>query len=181
MKSRRSRRSPRSLRSNLLRSRRLKLLLSVRASLTRTGLTLTTVSTPSSSIVSPGVTPSPRARRRRRLLWVTPSLTSLESVLSCELSSSSVATSLPVLRLPRPPRRRRRRNSSLSPSLLLTSAVSVTLLVLVAGAALLVLVAGAAWNNGTGIDPAFLLLFLSSPSTAFLAARLRGALGSSAI
>ncbi|CAB4545332.1 unannotated protein [freshwater metagenome] len=76
VKSRRSRRSPRSPRSNLLRSRRLKLLLSVRASLTRTGLTLTTVRTPSSSIVSPGVTPSPRALRRRLRLCVTPSLVS---------------------------------------------------------------------------------------------------------
>jgi len=63
-----SRRSLRSGRSNLFRSLRLKVLFSFLGSRTRTGRTFTTVRTPSSSIVSPGVTPSPRARRRRRRL-----------------------------------------------------------------------------------------------------------------
>ena len=88
---------------------------------------------------------------------------------------------MPLRRRPLPPRRRRRRNSSLSPSLVLTSALASTGALFGALTALAVLVVGAAWNSGTGIDPAFLLVFFSSPATAFLAARLRGALGSSAI
>ena len=181
MKSRRSRLSPRSPRSNLFRSRLGKLLLSLLGTLTRASRTLTTVGTPSSSIVSPAVTPSPLARRRRRRLWVPASAVSLSSkVATCSLSAPS-AISLPLRLRPLPPRRRRLRNSSLSPSELLTSSVDSLFSLLTALITLGVLVAGAAWNNGTGIAADFLLVFFSSPSTAFLAARLRGALGSSAI
>ena len=122
LRSRRSYLSPRSRRSYLSpRSRRPRLSLrserSGRGSRTRASRTFTTVITPSSSMVSPGVTPSPRARRRRRRLGVAPSVES--SVLSCVESSllsstSAPVASLPPRRRPRPPRRRRRRASSLS-------------------------------------------------------------------
>ena len=144
VKSRRSLLSPRSFRSNRLRGGRLKLLLSLRGSRTRAWRTLTTVKTPSSSIVSPGVTPSPRARRRRRRLCVAPSLASLSSVVCSELSSSPSDSSLPLRRRPLPPRRRRRRNSSLSPSLVLTSALASTGAIFGALTALTVFVVGAA-------------------------------------
>ncbi len=72
----------------------------------RTSRTLTTVTTPSSSTLSPGVTPSEPATRRRRRRCVEPSAdSSLESV---PVSSFVVTPSAPGLRRPRPPRRRRR-------------------------------------------------------------------------
>ena len=73
-------------------------------------------------MLSPGVTPSPRARRRRLRLGDAPSAvvssavffeSSLESSESTLLSLSS-AESFPPRRRPRPPRRRRRFASSLS-------------------------------------------------------------------
>ena len=176
-----SRRSLRSGRSKRLRSRLSNLRVSGRASRTRTGLTFTTVSTPSSSMVSPGVTPSPRALRRRRRLWVTPSESVVSSNSSVAELSSVSEPSLPFRLLPLPPLRRRRRNSSFSLSSLMDAVTGSAFSTLAAFATLAVLVVGAAWNNGTGIAAAFLLTFLLSPSTAFLAARLRGALGSSAI
>ena len=65
-------------------------------------------------MTSPGVTPSPEARRRRRRRWVVPSASVVDSSSEPSESFSSEsswpdAPSCPFgLRRPRPPRRRRR-------------------------------------------------------------------------
>ena len=101
-----------------LRSRRLRVPRSLRSARvgrsvrSRTSRTLTTVTTPSSSTISPGVTPSPVARRRRRRRCVAPSApSSVESEFGSSPSSVASWLSTPSafgLRRPRPPRRRRR-------------------------------------------------------------------------
>jgi len=140
-----SRRSLRSGRSNLFLSRLEKFLLSLRAGLTLASLTLTTVITPSSSIVSPGTTPSPRALRRRRRLCVTSdeSESAALSAFSVFSLSASSEISLPLRRRPLPPRRRRRRNSSLSLSLFFFSTEDSVAAAFTTFAALGVLVTGA--------------------------------------
>ena len=70
-------------------------------------------------MLSPGVTPSPRARRRRRRLGDAPSVAdssvaSAPSLFKSVVVSLSSAESFPPRRRPRPPRRRRRLASSLS-------------------------------------------------------------------
>ena len=135
-------------------------------------------------MVSPGVTPSPRARRRRRRRGVAPSVlssdeSSLTSSFEFSVVSSVSATSLPPRRRPRPPRRRRRRASSLSSpdlaSVLTTSAFT-------GFSTLAFATTGAAWKSGTGTDfAAFFVVFFSSVLAVFLAARFFGAFGSSAI
>ncbi|CAB4955558.1 unannotated protein [freshwater metagenome] len=138
-----SRRSLRSGRSNLFLSRLGKLLLSLLAGLTLASRTLTTVITPSSSIVSPGTTPSPRALRRRRRLWVC-SDESESAELSTDSLSASSEISFPLRRRPLPPRRRRRRNSSLSLSLSFFSTEASVAAAFTTLAALGVFVTGAA-------------------------------------
>ncbi|CAB4992993.1 unannotated protein [freshwater metagenome] len=59
-------------------------------------------------MVSPGVTPSPLARRRRRRRCVVPSALSSSPSSVVESSFVSVEASWPGFLRPRPPRRRRR-------------------------------------------------------------------------
>jgi len=85
-------------------------------------------------MVSPGVTPSPVARRRRRRrVEVAPSAESSSPLSSVESSSPIsvfVASTEPGLRRPRPPRRRRRlrfprsSESDAAPSVLATLVVA---------------------------------------------------------
>ena len=145
----------------------------------RASRTLTTVITPSSSTISPGVTPSPVARRRRRRRCVAPSApSSVESEFDSSPSSEFSWVSTPSafgLRRPRPPRRRRRlrppRESSSSEVAALSgaAALSGTLLTTLSLTALLRAALGAfsvvaAWKIGTGIAGAFFLVLLSTAS-----------------
>ena len=176
----RSRRLPRSLRSLRLRPRSRDLVgpsSRVRGSragrASRGGRTFTTVTTPSSSITSPGVTPSPLARRRRRRRGVELELSSLSSSFNAPASRvSSVSESLsvefsspsrPPRRRPLPPRRRRRRSALSS---LVSEESSEACASLFAGLAFFgATSSGAAWNIGTGIEAARLLLLLSVSTT----------------
>ena len=126
-------------------------------------------------MVSPGVTPSPFARRRRRRRGVDVCESSPSSEISPASKTSSVSVSrssvvspasLPPRRRPRPPRRRRRKPESESESssdaasgASTTSAFALTFLGATAS--------GAAWNIGTGMLAAevFLVVFFSTVST----------------
>ena len=85
-----------------------------RSCFSRVSRTLTTVMTPSSSMVSPGTAPSALdLRRRRRCVADLPSSVS-PSELSCESLLVSTSSLLPGRRRPRPPLRRRRPRLALS-------------------------------------------------------------------
>ena len=141
-------RSPRSRRSPLRPSLRLERSGRVELPGALGSRTFTTVITPSSSIVSPGVTPSPVARLRRRRRGEEVVLDSLSSSLIAPASSSSDESAESVVsfsvsrprRRPLPPRRRRRRSALASSLSFSTSEVLELLAVsLFAGAALVFL------------------------------------------
>ncbi|CAB4784319.1 unannotated protein [freshwater metagenome] len=85
--------------------------------------------TPSSSMVSPGVTPSALERRRRRRCVALLVESSSESEPSSDSTVVLTSSVLPGRRRPRPPRRRRRPRLAASPlsSLFSTSGVTTAL------------------------------------------------------